>query len=106
MRGRYKRWVLISALVAIILIALLTLNSRPRATVSAVGITFLGYTNPPGNHIRFALFCVSNQAPYTVRWYGDSVEVEGVPSYRNGPTINPNLPGVTRPPELKPRRSM
>jgi hypothetical protein len=105
MRGRYKRRVVIAALVAIILIVLLTLSNRPPATVSAIAITFLGYTNAPGSHARFAVFSVSNQAPYTVRWYGDSVEVEGVP-YHKGPTINANLPGYTRESVLKVRRSM
>jgi len=68
MRGRYKRWLLLSALLAIILLALLTLTSRPPAIASAITITFLGYTNAqPGNNWRFALFSISNQAPYTVR---------------------------------------
>jgi hypothetical protein len=106
MRGRYKRRVVIAALVAVILIALLTLSSRPPATVSAIATAFLGYTNAPDSTTRFALFSVSNQAPYTVRWYGDSVEVEGVPSYHTGPTVHPNLPGFTRPPVLKAGRSI
>jgi hypothetical protein len=105
MRGRYKRWVLFSVLMAIILIALLTLSSRPLTTASAIAISFLGYTNPPGINTRFALFSVSNQAPYPVRWNGDSVEVEGAP-YHTGPTVNPNLPGFRRTSELKAGRSL
>jgi hypothetical protein len=75
MRVRYKRRVVIAALVAIVLIALLTLSSRPPATVTALAITFIGYTNAPGGNWRFALFSVSNQASYTVRGYEDSVDV-------------------------------
>jgi hypothetical protein len=105
MRRRYKRWLLLLALMAVILVALLNLVNRPPATVSAIAITFLGYTNPPGNDTRFALFSVSNQASYTVRWYSDSVEIEGDPSYK-APTVNPNLPGYTRGSVLKAGRSM
>lgn len=105
MRARHRRWVLISALVAMILIALLALSSRPRATGRAVAIAFLGYTNPPGSDTRFALFSVSNQAPYTVRWYGDWVEVEDVP-YHKARIANPNLPGFTHAPVLEGGRSL
>jgi hypothetical protein len=105
MRGRSKRWMLLSALVVIILITLVTLSNRTPATSSAIAITFLGYTNAPGNDWRYALFSVSNQAPYAVRWHGDSVEVEGL-AYHTGPTVNPGLPGSGRAPELKAGRSM
>jgi hypothetical protein len=102
-RGRYKRWALLSALLAIILLALLTLSSRPPAIASAITITFFGYTNAqPGNNWRFALFSISNQAPYTVRGYADSVEVEGVPDHK-GPAIHP---AYFPPPELKAGQSM
>jgi hypothetical protein len=63
-------------------------------TANAVAMTFVGYTNPPGNRLRFALFSVSNQAPYTVRWRGNWVEVEGNPSHW-ARTVNPSLPGYT-----------
>ena len=109
MRGRYKRWVLLSALLTILLVVLVILSSRPPATHSAITATFLGYTNAPnagGGDTRFALFSLSNQAPYTVRWYGDSVEVEGVPSYHTGPAMNPNLPGYTRASVLKAGRTL
>lgn len=105
MRARHKRWVLISGLLAIILIAFLALSSRPPATGSAVAIAFLGYTNSPGNHMRFALFSVSNQAPYSVRWYGDWVEVDGVP-YHKAPIANSSLAGFRRAPVLEGGRSL
>jgi hypothetical protein len=95
MAGRYKRWLVLLTLMAVILIALLNLTNRPPATVSAIALTFLGYTNPPGNNTRFALLSVSNQAPYTVKWYGDWVEVEGVPEHKgrtgNLPIRQPNV---------------
>jgi hypothetical protein len=93
--------------VAIIVIALLTFSRRPPAIASAVGITFLGYTNSPVSNWRYALFSVSNQGPYTVKWGADSVEVEveGV-AYYTGPAVHPNLSGFTFPPELKGGRSM
>ena len=103
MRGRNKRLALVSALVAIILLALLTLSSRPPAIGNAFSITFIGYTNAqPNNNWRFALFSISNQAPYTVRGYEDSVEVEGAPDQK-GPAIHP---GPVPWPELKAGQSM
>jgi hypothetical protein len=93
---------LLLALVAIILIALVTLRSRPPAIANAITITFLGYTNAPGGNWRFALFSISNQAPYTVRGYEDWVEVDGLPDYK-GPATHP---GPMRQPELKAHRSM
>ncbi len=75
-------------------------ENRRSATANAVAMTFVGYTNPPGNRLRFALFSVSNQAPYTVRWRGNWVEVEGNPS-RWARTVNPSLPGYSFPNVLK-----
>src|ERR1017187_8745077 len=69
-------------------------GSRRSATTNAVAMTFVGYTNPPGNRLRFALFSVSNEAPYTVRWRGNWVEVEGNPNHL-ARTVNPSLPGHT-----------
>ena len=74
-------------------------------TANAVAMTFVGYTNPPGNWLRFALFSVSNQAPYTVRWRGNWVEVEGNPSHW-ARTVNPSLPGYTFANVLKVRESL
>jgi len=48
---------------------------------SAVAMTFVGYTNPPVGHTRFALFSLSNQAPYAVRWRGSWTELEGNPNH-------------------------
>ena len=67
-------------------------GSGPSPTANAVAMTFVGYTNPPGNRLRFALFAVSNQAPYTVRWRGNWVEVGGNPNHL-ARTVNPSLPG-------------
>jgi hypothetical protein len=69
-------------------------GSRRSATANAVAMTFVGYTNPPGSRLRFALFSVSNQAPYAIRWRGNWVEVEGNPSHW-ARTVNPSLPGYT-----------
>src|SRR6267378_4429852 len=105
MRPPHKRWTLLAVLIAVLLVAFLMLSGSPRATTSAVAISFVGYTNPPGDHLRFALFSISNQAPYAVRWRGSWVEVEGKPEHM-GETINPNLPGFTRLPILKARGSL
>ena len=102
MPSRYKLRMLFLALVPIILIALLILGRRPPAIANAITITFLKYTNAPGGNWRFALFSVSNQAPYTVRGYEDWVEIDGLSGYK-GPAIHP---GPTPPPELKAHRSM
>jgi hypothetical protein len=72
--------VLLVAIVGVIAWRLLTTTSRS-ATASAVKMTLAGYTNFPANQRRFALFSVSNQAPYAIRWRGDWVEVEGNPSH-------------------------
>src|SRR5512133_1795105 len=100
MRAPYKRWTLLVVLAAVSLVAFLSLSSRPRATASVVAMTFGGYTNLPGNPLRFALFSVSNQAPYAIKWRGSWVEVEGSSDHK-APTVNPNLPGFTRQPVLK-----
>ncbi len=100
MRAPNKRWIPLVVLVAVLLVVFLSLRGHPRATASAVAMTFVGYTNPPGSDLRFALFSVSNQAPYAVRWRGSWVEVEGSPYHKAG-TINPSLPGFTREPALK-----
>jgi hypothetical protein len=100
MRARYKRWKLLAALAAILLFAFLTLSHGPRATTSAVAITFVGYTNPPDSDLRFVLFSVSNRAPFAVRWHGSWVEIEGDPGPK-AETINRSLPGFTRQPTLK-----
>jgi hypothetical protein len=92
MSTRCKRCALLSALVAIVLVVILSSRSNSPTTASAVEMTFVGYTNPPGNGMRFALFSVSNRSTYAVRWRGDWVEVEGSQEHR-AQTVNPSLPG-------------
>jgi hypothetical protein len=92
---------LLLALVAIVAIIIIwSMRTEPLATSNAVTITAVGYTNPPGDSLRFALFSISNQTPYSIRWHGDWVEVEGRADHK-GRTINPNLPGYTYGPVLK-----
>lgn len=79
MRTRYKRWGLLSVLIVILVAVILAGRSKPSATASAIELTFVGYTNLPDNSLRFAIFSVSNQTAYAVRWRGDWVEVEGSP---------------------------
>ncbi len=105
MRAPQKRWILLIVLVTVLLVAFLSLSGHPRATASAVAMTFVGYTNSPGSDLRFALFSVSNQAPYSVRWRGSWVEVEGSAAHK-AETVNPSLPGFTREPRLKARSSL
>ena len=80
MRGAFKRWILVAVLVAILLATLHSLVSggHPAVTTS-VTMTLVGYTNLAGSDLRFALFSVSNRAPYAIGWRGSWVEVEGKP---------------------------
>jgi len=105
MRSRHKLWGLFSAAVAIIVIIILSGGSRPSATTRAVGMTFVGYTNFPGNHLRFALFAVSNRSAFAVRWRGDRVEVEGG-RYDKGRTVDTRMPGYTYGPVLENGKSL
>jgi hypothetical protein len=93
MSARYKRCALLCVLIAILLVVILS-NRKPSATVSAIGMAFVGYTNLPGDPTRFALFCVSNKTTHAVKWRGDWIEVEGSQE-RKARTVNPSLPGYT-----------
>ncbi len=90
MRLRSRWWAAIGAIIASLTVFTFALRYHPPAQPDAVRIHFLGYTN--ASEKRFALFSVSNQAPYSLRWRGDWVEVEGY-SYHQGRIMNPNLPG-------------
>jgi hypothetical protein len=93
MSTRCKRCVLLSALVAMVLVVILSSRSNSPATASAVEMTFVGYTNPPGNGLRFALFSVSNRTTRAIRWRDSGwVEIEGSQEHK-GVTVNPSLPG-------------
>lgn len=98
MSVRYKRCALLGVLIAILLIVILS-RIQPSTTADAIGMTFVGYTNLPGNVTRFALFSVSNRSSYAVRWRGDWVEVAGSRE-RRARTVNPSLPGYTYEPVL------
>jgi|SRR5438309_1584286 len=100
MRAKFRRSAVLLILGAMSLLAILLFRSHPPATPTAIAMTFVGYTNLPGNNLRFALFSISNQATYPVRWYGDWVEVEGAP-YHKARITNPSLPGWTRAPVLQ-----
>jgi len=96
----YKRWGLILVLVALLGCVLLAIRKPPPTTASAVAIKFVGYTNLPNDDLRFALFSVSNQASYAIRWRGNWVELEGSQDHK-AETVNPSLPGYTYDPVLK-----
>jgi len=98
-RVHYKRWGLVLVLISLIAFVLLVFRRPPPATASAIAMKFVGYTNLPNNDLRFALFAVSNQTMYAIRWRGDWVEVEGS-QYHKGRTVNPSLPGYTYGPVL------
>ena len=84
------------ALLAVVFLAI----RRPRATGSAIAMKVVGYTNLPNNDLRFALFSISNQAKYPIRWRGGWVEVEGSQDHK-ARIVNPGLPGYTYNPMLK-----
>jgi hypothetical protein len=75
---------------AVILLAIL---AKPSPTTS-IGVAFLGYTNLPNNHLRFALFRIANHDRVQLRWRGVSTEVEG-DSNLKAPIMNPSLPWIT-----------
>jgi len=106
MRAREKLGVKIAVLALLVVVVLLSFSFRPPVdTANAVTITFVGYTNLPGNPLKFALLSVSNQASYSLRWRGSWVEVEGNADHK-AETLNPQLPGFSRETVLKARRSM
>ncbi len=82
------------------MVVILSTRSQPPATISAIGMTFVGYTNAPNNNGRFAMFSVSNHAGHSIRWWGDWVEVEGSSEHK-ARIVNPSLPGFTKNPVLK-----
>jgi hypothetical protein len=88
---------LVLVLLAVLLVIILVARSRrPFVPATAVGLVLLGYTNPPGNAVNFALFCISNQSPYPLKIRDSWVEAEGV-SYRKARVMNVNLPHTIGP---------
>ncbi len=96
MRAYRKWWLLLVAGVLILLLLLVRHHSSP-PPANALAIAFVGYTNSPDGRV-FALFCTSNEAPYSIRVHGDWVEVASSPEPR-AKIINPNLP-CRRAPQL------
>jgi hypothetical protein len=72
------------------------LRSHRAFRPDAIALAFVGYTNLPGNHLRFAMLSISNQAPYPVHLRGEWVEVEGTP-YQLARVMNTNLPHALLP---------
>jgi len=92
---RSRFWLLLLLIPVIVLLAaILALRSVPLATKNAVRIDFLGYTNVPEINRRYALFSVSNQAPYAVHWRGQGAEINGDTNL-HAVSLNPKLPGYT-----------
>ena len=86
----YRWWVLATLVVLLLLVMVCLIHEQPLASRGAV-ISFMGYTNLPNNARRFALLCLSNQDPVTLRWRDQWVEVQGLRDYK-APTINRSLP--------------
>lgn len=105
MRKHYKGLALVGAFVVILAVVLLKSIGHNAAKPDAIAIRLVGFTNQPGNDLRFALLSITNQAAYTIRWHGDWVEIEGSAD-RKGRTVNPNLPGSTYKPLLKPGEAL
>jgi hypothetical protein len=93
MHGPRKRWLVLAVVVVAFALIILSSRNSPRLD-KAVTISFVGYTNPPNNTHRFALFSASNQGPYSIVWRGRWAEVEGSPEHQ-AETLNPFLPGYT-----------
>jgi hypothetical protein len=102
MLARHKWWMLLFLAFIVMLVIVLLSSSRsiPSASAEAVGIQFLGYTNHPSTTLRFALFSISNQAAYPIRWRGDWIEMEGSQSHQ-GRTVNLQIPECKYGPVLK-----
>ena len=98
-----RKWLLLSiAVLAALLIVTLRLAHRHPLLPNAVLVSFLGYTN--GGSLRFALFSVSNQAPYSVGWREMWSEVEGSPEHK-ARIVNRSLPGFSIEPVLNGERA-
>ncbi len=95
-RKTFKFGLALLALACLLLGLFFWALNRPAPNLAeAVVMTPCGYTNPPGNHLRFARITISNQSSHTIRWRGDWVEYEGDPTH-HARTINPNLPESER----------
>ncbi|HLX68385.1 MAG TPA: hypothetical protein VKV04_02050 [Verrucomicrobiae bacterium] len=92
MRSRSKYLLSIAALIVVLVFAIFAHGNR-LATADAVSLKLVGFTNAPNDPSGtvFAMFCVSNCAGYSVRWWGAWSEIEGQPQQlaRIG---NPGLP--------------
>jgi hypothetical protein len=106
MKAHRKVWlVLVISFMALLLIISVAPDSTTSTVSNAVTISFVGYTNPPGNVTRFALFWVSNAATCSIHWRNNWVEVEGHPDHM-ARTVNRTLPGYTYDAVLRSGRSM
>jgi hypothetical protein len=89
-----KRRVLCLGLGLLLVFASISFISRPAAPTKlpeAAHFTFVHMTNAPLGHYPFAVFCVSNTAPYPIAFRGSFFEVESDPNMR-APIVNPSLP--------------
>ena len=102
---RVRRYFAVVAVIALLIVGaiLLLILVKPSAPAS-LSVSFTGYTNLPNNHLRFALFTITNFDRLPLRWRGVGTEVEGDNNLK-APVVNPSLPWIT-PKPLKTGGSM
>jgi hypothetical protein len=90
---RQKRWLILLGLGLVLLatVACLLTTTGSTKLADAAVITFVRMTNSPNGHYPFALFCVSNTAPYAIVFRDHPFEVEGNQNLR-APIVNSSLP--------------
>ena len=91
MRNPRNRLLILLLLLIPLIVLLVSLLNRQVSNSRSVSLSFIGFTNLPGNTTRFALFSISNQAPATIRLRDNWVEIEGSPDH-HAEIINPKLP--------------
>ena len=105
MRMISRRFLAMAFVIALIVaVAILFFIRVKPAAPTSLSASFAGYTNLPNNHLRFALFTITNFDRLPLRWRGVVTEVEGDNNLK-APIVNPSLPWIT-PTPLKPGSSM
>ena len=93
MKSYRNRWLLL-ALFLVAALAWLGIYRKRAASAPKVTASFLSYTNG-ANGLRFLMISFVNHEGFPIQWHDVWVEEEGS-SEHHGPTINPNLPWITK----------
>jgi hypothetical protein len=89
---RRKLWLLLGGLILALLFLIVRGGVKSLPVSDAITIPFVGYTNAVNSQLPFALFAISNQAAYPIRWRYDWIEVKGRSNRVEEKIVNRNLP--------------